>query len=158
MLFLGGTPQWISGRTMRDAVEANAGEFKWATVVEAKLPATPTPPMEPPAAPPAPQIVPTEIMAAMERAVPEPTLRLDAPDTALKVMKRRWKDADIYLLFNESDRVSEHTVGLANAGHSVEAWDAQTGEIKPIASTRVGGRLTIKMRLEPYTTRVLVVR
>jgi hypothetical protein len=83
---------------------------------------------------------------------------LDAVDTALKVMKRRWKDADVYLFFNEGNQESEHAVTLFSKGHSVEVWDAQTGSVSPLDSTSIGGHLNVRLNLHPYETQLLVVR
>jgi len=158
VLFLGGAPSLIAGQTMRDAKPATAADFSWATVVDAQLPTTPTPPMEPPAAPPAPQTVPGEVLAAVNAAVIAPVVRLDAADTALRVMKRRWKDADVYLFFNEGAQASNHAVTLNCKGHIAEAWDPQTATIAPLQSTRAGSSLVVQLKLAAYETRVIVVR
>jgi len=158
VVFLGGTPEWIAGRTIRDARAATATEFSWANVVNAQLPPTPTPPAEPPAAPPAPQVVPAEVLAALESAVIAPVIAMDAPDTALRVMKRSWRDADVYLFFNEGATASKHAVTLMAKGRLVESWDAQTGAVTPLDATRSGGHAVIQLDLEPYATKVIVVR
>jgi hypothetical protein len=158
VLFLGGAPQLIAGQNLRDAKPATAAEFSWATVVDVQLPPTPTPPMEPPAAPPAPQVVPGEVLAAVDAAVIAPVVRLDTPDTALRVMKRRWKNADVYLFFNEGAQASDHTVTLLSKGRIAEAWDPQTGTVAPLQSTRTRNSLAVQMKLAAYETRVIVVR
>jgi hypothetical protein len=168
VVFLGGAPEWIAGRTIRDAREATKAEFSWASVVSAQLPPTPTPPAGPPAAPPAPQTVPGEILTALRSAVIAPVVAMDAPDTALRVMKRRWKDADVYLFFNEGAAASKHTVTLMSSGgaemghgqtkNKVEAWDPQTGSVTLLDATRSGRHEVISLDLEPYATRVIVVR
>ncbi len=158
VVFLGGMPKWIAGRTMRDAQPATAADFLWAKVVDAQLPATPTPPANPPASPPVAQVVQSEIVGAIEAAVTEPTVRVDGADTALKVMKRRWKNADVYLFFNEGGLASEHTVTLSSKGHNVEAWDAQNGTVTPADATHKNGRVAVKLKLQAYETRVIVVR
>jgi len=158
VVFLGGTPQWIAGRTIRDAREATATEFSWANVVDAQLPLTPTPPAGPPAAPPAPQTVPAEVLAALQSAVIAPVVAMDAPDKALRVMKRRWRDADVYLFFNEGATASKHAVALMASGRVVEEWDPQTGSVTPLDATRSGAHAVIQLDLGPYATRVIVVR
>jgi hypothetical protein len=157
VVFLGCTPKWIAGRTIRNAEQAKAADFSWATVVDALLPPTPTPPANPPASPPAPQAVPDQILAAISTAVIEPAVQLDSPDTALKVMKRRWKDADVYLFFNEGNQESEHTVTLFSKGHFVKAWDPQSGTVALGESTRNGESLAVQLEMHPYETRLLVV-
>jgi len=158
VVFLGGTPRWITGRTIRGAEPARVADFSWATVVDTLLPPTPTPPASPPASPPTPQVVPADVLAAIENAVIEPAIRLDTVDTALRVMKRRWKDADVYLFFNEGNQESEHAVTLFSKGHSVEAWDAQAGSVTPVDSMNKGGHLSVQLKIRPYETQLLVVR
>jgi hypothetical protein len=158
VVFLGDTPSWLAGRTMRNAAPATKEDFSWATVVDAKLPPTPTPPANPPDSPPALQVVPSAVLAAIDAAVVEPTLRMDTADPALKVMKRRWKDAEVYLFFNECGKASDHTITLSSTGRRVEAWDAQAGTVEPVDSTNNGGHLTVRLNMQPYETRVIVVR
>jgi hypothetical protein len=158
VVFLGGTPSWVAGRTMRDAEPASNAGFSWAAVVDAKLPPTPTPPANSPDSPPAIQVVPSAILAAIDAAVVEPTVRMDTADPALKVMKRRWKDAEVYLFFNECGKASDHTITLSSTGRRVEAWDAQAGTVEPVDSTNNGGHLTVRLNMQPYETRVIVVR
>ena len=158
VLFLGGTPTWISNRTIKDAVPATIEDFSWATVVAAQLPPTPTPPANPPTSPPLPQTVPSEILAALNTAIIAPVLQLDTADTAVRAMKRRWKDADVYLIFNEGPEIRKHTVTLSSTGRSAEIWDPQTGAVLPFASTRSVTGISIKLSLPPYATSVIVVR
>jgi hypothetical protein len=158
VVFLGDTPSWLAGRTMRNAAPATKEDFSWATVVDAKLAPTPTPPANSPDSPPALQVVPSAVLAAIDAAVVEPTLRMDTADPALKVMKRRWKDAEVYLFFNEGGKASNHTITLSSTGRSVEAWDAQAGTVEPVDSTNNGGHLTVRLNMQPYETRVIVVR
>jgi hypothetical protein len=73
-------------------------------------------------------------------------------------MKRRWKDADVYLFFNEGAQVSNHAMTLMSKGHGAETWDAQTGAITRLRSTRRAGHLTVQLHLQPYETQVVVVR
>ena len=158
VVFLGGAPKLIDGKTIRDAKPAMASEFSWATIVDAQLPPTPTPPMQPPAAPPAPMVVPGEVLAAINAAVIAPVVRLDKADTALRVLKRRWKDADVYLFFNEGAQASDHAVTLMSKGSTVESWEPQTGTVAQVQSTRAGGNLSVQLKLAAYETRVIVVR
>ena len=158
VLFLGGTPKWIAGRTIRDARQATASDFSWAAVVDEQLPPTPTPPMSPPAAAPAPQAVPPAILAALASAVIAPAVRCAPQDTALRVMKRRWEDADVYLFFNEGAKAIDPAVTLFGRGRKSETWDPQTGVIAPLKSKRAGGHTTIHLSLQPYETRVVVLR
>ena len=158
VVFLGGTPQWIAGRALRDARAVTAQDFAWATVVDAKQPATPTPPADAPAAPPGPQAVPDEVLGVVKSAVIAPVVKIDATDSALRVMKRRWADADVYLFFNEGAQASEHAVTLMARGKSVERWDVQNGTVTAIKSKMAAGHPVIRLNLRPYETSVIVVR
>lgn len=73
--------------------------------------------------------------------VVEPTAQVDAADKALKMMKRRWKAADVSLLFREGDREWEHGDALFSIGRSIEAWDARSVSMTPVDS-RCGGGLS----------------
>ena len=101
VLFLGRTPSLIAGRTILNDRTSKPDEFSWATVVPGELSATPTPSDNPPPSPPAPQVVPPAMLEAVLAAIPERNLALDRPDTAWRIQRRRWKDADVFLLFNE---------------------------------------------------------
>lgn len=158
VLFIGATPTLIAGRTIRYAKKATPADFSWATVVHALLPPTPTPPAFPPPAPPRPQVVPQAILTALHNAVPSPSVRLDATYKPLKVMTRKWKDADVYLFFNEGPKVCDHEVTLASKGATVQSWDAQTGQIHSVAFTHKDGGVSLHLDMQPYTTRLIVVR
>ena len=158
VLFLGRTPPLIAGKTILDARTATPTDFSWATVVAGELPPTPTPPAQPPAAPPIAQIVPDAIAQALKSAMPSPDVTLDEPNTALRIMRRRLKDADVYLFFNEGPDNLAQGVTLRSEGHRVERWDPQTGEATPIAATNVKGAVKVQLPLKPYETNVLVVR
>jgi len=158
VLFLGASPKWISTRTIRDATAATPADFSWATVVDAQLPATPTPPANPPPAPPLPQAAPVEILAALKSAIVAPVAIPEAPTTALRVMKRRWKNADIYLFFNEGREAWDRRIELASHGHTAQIWDPQSGTITPLRVTRIGEKLSVPLPLAPYETRVIVIQ
>jgi len=180
VLFLGRTPALIYGKTLLDARAAVPEDFAWATVeTGAQLPPTPTPPGQPPAAPPAPMVVPAAIEAALKSVIGTREATLDTPDPALKVMKRQWKDADVYLLFNEGPTVSEHAVtlktwlagarcdvvvrtdpGCANLNQvpRVERWDTETGAVEKLRSKAGRDGTMVQVSLKPYETELLVVR
>lgn len=122
VLFIGHTPSLISGRTILDARVATAADFSWASVASGELPPTPTPPAQPPASPPDLQAVSEAIMHAVSAAVPLPDVMLDKPDTALRYTRRRLKDADVYLFFNEGATPLGHSVTLRSDGKSAESW------------------------------------
>ena len=159
VVFLGGTPRYIAEGSIRDARPADPADFAWATAVsQSQLPQTPVPPQYPPPAPPLPQVVPPETFAALRAAVPTPSVQLDAPDTAVRVMQRRWKNADVFLFFNEGPVASDHRMTLASRGRTAETWDAQTATITALPGRRAAEGLSVQVPLQPYEARVVVVR
>jgi hypothetical protein len=159
VLFLGHLPTLISGKTYRDARKATPEDFAWAKVqVSAQLDATPTPPAQPPAEPPASQRVPAAIAQAVDAVVGQSDVRLASSNSSLRVMKRRLKDGDVYVIFNEGSQLVTETAVLQSYGHRVEQWDAETGKTERIASQSVKGGVGINLDLKPYEMRLLVVR
>jgi hypothetical protein len=167
VLFLGRTPALISGKTILDSRAATPADFAFATVeTSAQLPATPTPPAQAPTAPPAPQVVPTVIESALSGILPTREVRLDSPDTALRVNTRRLKDAEVYFFFNESAQAISHTVTIkaadpvsAKSAIKVSAWDPATGVVSPVAfEAGKPGVLSMKLDLKPYETKLITIK
>ena len=100
----------------------------------------------------------SQVLAVVNSAVIAPVVKIDSPDPALRVIKRRWADADVYLFFNEGAQVSEHAVTLMTHGRTAARWDAQTGTVTPQKTTFTGGYPVIDLNLPPYETSVIVVR
>jgi hypothetical protein len=157
VIFLGGTPQWIAARTIRGARAVSPADFSWATVIDAQLPPTPTPPQFPPNGPAASQAVAPEVVSAIESAA-QPTVRTSTPNTALRVMKRRWQGVDVYLLFNEGAQPADETLTLSSGPGRAQLWDPQTGSITPLGGKSQSGLLNVTLQFPPYATRVVVVR
>ena len=158
VLFLGHTPSLISGRTILDARAATAADVSWASVVAGELSPTPTPPAQPPASPPSPQVVPDAIAHAISKAVLVPEVKLDTPSTALRYMRRRLEDADVYLFFNEGAEDFARNVTVRSPGRRIERWDPQSGTISPVRASGRNGFMTVPLSLKPYETTVLVMR
>jgi hypothetical protein len=159
VLFLGRTPTLISGKTIVNARAATAADFAWAEVeISAQLPPTPTPPAQPPTSPPAPQVVPPAILKAVTVAVGSRDITLDAPDTSLRYMKRRLKDSDVYLFFNEGATTDTHAITFHTDAQMIEVWDPETGSVSSAISTRGEGTMTIQLAMKPYATIVLMAR
>jgi hypothetical protein len=79
---------------------------------------------------------------------------LENSDKSLRVMRRRLKDAEVYLMFNEGSEAFSQRVVLHGKGKRVERWDAATGKV---AEMKAGGR-SVELSLKPYEACVLVVR
>jgi len=157
VLFLGKTPSLISGKSIMDSRAATPVDFAWA-VVETSAQLPPSPSARPIDASTATQAVPAAVETALNKVVGTRVVALDAPDPALKVMTRRLKDADVFLIFNEGAQASSHSVTLKTAGKKVEAWDPATGTVSPMSSTAGKGAVTMKLELKPYETALLAVR
>jgi hypothetical protein len=148
VLFLGGTPQLISGRTILDARPATPADFAFATIVPTRLPHTPPPP--------APMSVPPEILSALN-AIPAQDATLETPDTAVRLMHRKLKDAEVFLLFNESAAPVQHTLHLAGGSRNIEQWAPQTGHSSSIqVKPGHNGGSGVPLTLAPYETRVII--
>lgn len=161
VLFLGRTPALIAGKTILNARAATATDFAWAAVKSSsELPITPTPPAYPPAAPPSRQVVPPAVLNALMTAIGKPDVALDTPEPALRCMKRRLKDSDVYLFFNEGPATISRSVTFRNNGQLVEQWDATTGAVSSVPSTRDSGSgtMTVQLTLKPYETQILMLR
>ena len=157
VVFLGGSPKWIAGANIRDARGATAADFTWATVVDQQLPPTPVPGQFPPATAPEPQSVAPEIERVVDAAATR-TVKVAAPTGALRVMKRRWRDADVYLLFNEGAKALDTTVTLPGSRGEAQLWDPQTGSTAALPSKEENSSLSVALHFDPYATRVVVVR
>jgi hypothetical protein len=158
VLFTGGTPSIIAGKTYRDARLATPQDFAFAQISTAQLAPTATPPAQPPASAPEPQAVPATLLRALQEAVPRNQLALATPDTALRYTHRVIKGATVFLLFNESANPINNAVVLHGPGSTVERWDPITGLAAKEQTSAQGGGLKVPLELPPYTTEVLVVR
>jgi hypothetical protein len=87
-----------------------------------------------------------------------PEVKLDTPSTALRYMRRRLKDADVYLFFNEGAEDLARNMTVRSPGRRVERWDPQTGTVSPVKASGRNGSMTVPLSLKPYETSVLVVR
>ena len=153
VFFLGDAPTLIADKTILNARVVNPTDFSWATVFPVTLAETPTPPAQPPTTPLAPMVVTTELLAALKSTITPQDATLDTPDTAIRMMHRKLKDAEVYLFFNESAAATSHTVSFAAKPHRIEVWDPATGAVAALPAAAIA-----PLQLKPYETRILVVR
>ncbi len=154
VLFLGGTPQLIAGRTMLDARPATAKNFAWAQTFNATLPETPTPPAQPPASAPELMTVSPELLHAVGTAVGAQEITLSNATTALRVTHRKWRDAEIYFIFNESATPVSEDVKFSKPVHHVEVWDADAGT----TTNALTSKGALAMEWKAYESRILIVQ
>jgi hypothetical protein len=91
-------------------------------------------------------------------ALPKPDVKLDAEFPRLTYAHRSWRDAEMYLFFNESNKAESRMATIAGRGQA-QAWDLATGEIHPMAAaaTSEGDSVRFPLVLGPYETKVVVV-
>jgi hypothetical protein len=95
---------------------------------------------------------------AVSAAVPSPDVTLDGSDTALRVMRRRLNDTDVYLFFNEGAQSFSHAVTLRSDGKKAERLDPQTGTIAATNARGTKGAVKVQLELKPFETAVLIIR
>jgi alpha-L-rhamnosidase len=151
VVFLGRTPSLIAS-TILNARAATPADFYWATLIPVDLPATPTPGDQAPASQPTSQVIPQDALHAILAALPPQWISLDHTDPALRLLHRRWKDADFYFFFNEGPTTSSHTITLSGRVGTVIAWNLQNGQSTPVHSIQSQNGRVIYVTLLPYDT------
>lgn len=86
--------------------------------------------------------------------VGRPGIRLWDANSSLRVMTRRLKDAEVYVLFNEGPQSLAEKALL----HADGRRDARTGKVERITLQRAKRGVTVNLELKPYEMRLLVVR
>jgi hypothetical protein len=90
----------------------------------------------------------------LDAAIPEKGIVLGVPDTAVRLLRRRLKDATVIMLFNESASTVKNQLLVAGAeGEIAERWDPETGSAVALRSS-----YPIPLEMAPYTTAVFLVR
>ncbi|HVJ00547.1 MAG TPA: glycosyl hydrolase, partial [Sphingomonas sp.] len=99
---------------------------------------------------------PLEILRAEKVA---PDLRWNAPMEQLRFLHRRTGDADIYFVFNNSDRPQRTRLDLRSGDRVPEIWDAERGThgAAPLFE-RTGSGVSVPVELEPWGSTFLVFR
>jgi hypothetical protein len=133
VIFVGKAPTMVVDKTFLNAKDKP--DLSFATLIE-----------------PAGDITPRVIAA-----LPKPDVKLDAEFPRLTYAHRSWRDADMYLFFNESNKEESRNATIAGSGQA-QAWDLATGEIHPMAAaTAEGDSVRFPLVLGPYETKVVVV-
>jgi hypothetical protein len=90
-------------------------------------------------------------------ALDESDFVLDRKCEFIKYNHRKLKDADLYFVFNESDKQEELSVKLSGAG-KLRALDAMSGQITDVpAEAEEGGYITTNLKLDPWQTRFFLI-
>jgi hypothetical protein len=84
-------------------------------------------------------------------------LTLEQPCPAMKYVHRHWRDAELYMIFNENLEKQSCNVTLAGEGQT-RLWDPATGNIEiPAAEYPAKNKVRMLLHLEPYETKYIVV-
>jgi len=98
-----------------------------------------------------------ELTDKVMAALPAPAATLDTACSDLKVMHKRWQDADVYFLFNEIKEPLTRTITLTGKG-AVQQWMTQTGRIKTVPAVVISeSKIQLKLEFEPYEAKLLVI-
>ena len=132
-IFVGKTPGLVVDKTFLNAKDVP--DLSFATLVEPSGDITP------------------RVLAAL----PKPDVTLDAEFPRLTYAHRSWRDAQMYLFFNESNKAESRIATIAGRGQAQD-WDLGTGEIHPMAAaTAQGDSVRFPLVLGPYEAKVVVV-
>lgn len=76
----------------------------------------------------------------------------------IKYLHRKWKDADMYFFFNESDQEQNTKASLKSIGDQEAVWDASSGDITSIKDTsKDADGITIELHLNAHETKFIVI-
>lgn len=85
-------------------------------------------------------------------------VKLDKPAASLKYLHRKWQDAEVYFLFNESNEPLDRSILLKGTG-KLEEWNAQDGSTHRIQATSGNNAFTqLALTMKPYETKFIVIR
>jgi hypothetical protein len=133
VIFVGKTPSFVVDKTFLGMSEKP--DLSFATLIEESGDITP------------------RVVAVL----PKPDVKLDAAFPRLTYAHRSWKDAEMYLFFNESDTSESRVVTIAGHGQA-QVWDLGTGEIHPASGASASeDSVSTPLVLGPYETKVIVL-
>lgn len=79
------------------------------------------------------------------------------PVKSIKYVHRKWKNADLYFIFNEGDERFEQKITLTGKG-KIQVWDAMNGKVMEYPGKATdANRVEVDLILDPWETRFLVV-
>jgi hypothetical protein len=98
-----------------------------------------------------------ELTDKVKAALPAPDVILDKPCSDLKVIHKRWHDADVYFLFNEIKEPLMRTITLMGKG-AVQQWETQTGRIETVPGVVIADdKMQLLLEFKPYEAKLLVI-
>lgn len=132
VIFLGKEPALIVEKTFLNATTAS--DPRWASLREPS----------------------GEVNDKVLATLPKPDVVLDQSDSNIKFMHRKWRDADVYFAFNESDQKQSCQVSLAGNGQA-QVWNASDGTIEKIEATPVRDGVKLPLELGSHEARLIVI-
>lgn len=131
VVFLGHIPELLAGKTFVHAV--NFEKPEWAIIEPS-----------------------TELAPALLSELPQPDFSPVSVCPSVKYLHRRWKDADLYFFFNESDKEISTEANLSADG-PLQDWNATSGKIDAIPFSRSGNHSDrFHLKLGPWETKFVV--
>jgi hypothetical protein len=131
VVFMGKVPSNIIGKTFLNAIPAPAINFGYKE--------------------PSGTLTPAAIAS-----ISKPDVQLDKAIPAIKYLHRKWKDADMYFFFNESDEGQNANAVLSGNGKA-QLWDAFTGDIISLNAKSSAGTVKIPLQLKAHETKFIVI-
>lgn len=132
VVFLGRTPSLVADRSIFKA--GPAGDFGWALVEPA-----------------------VELTPRVLEALPPPDVALDQPAPSIEYVHRRWRDADLYFFFNESEQPQSRLALLAASGQA-QVWDAAAGRISALAGASAEkNAIRVPLQLGRWESKFIVI-
>jgi hypothetical protein len=133
VIFLGDAPSLVVDKTFLDA--KGPADISWAIRESSE-----------------------KLTESIMKVLPEPDVLLSRNCPAVKYLRRRLSDADVYFFFNESEQKQSLTATLRAAKGQAQIWDATTGGIKAVAGVSVeNGAVNLPLELEAYGTKLIVI-
>jgi hypothetical protein len=105
--------------------------------------------------------VPEVMEKGLMAAVPAQALRVEKREPAVRYARRLLKDGEVFFVFNEGARALDDALVLHGAGHRVELWDAESGEVREVSGVtwdRERNEVRVPVSMAGYGVEVLVVR
>jgi hypothetical protein len=89
----------------------------------------------------------------------QPDFELEKHAEAVLHLHRRMDDSEVYYVTNSSEVCQENSALFRTDRKSVELWDAEIGDVKPVVNYRVESRgVRIPFRLKPYESVFYIFR
>ena len=98
-----------------------------------------------------------KISPSLIESLPKPDLKLDKQCTEIKYLHRKWKDADLYFIFNEGKESQSFNILLEGKG-KVQLWNAFTGEIITLQGVvNKNNMIEAPVKFDPWETKFVIM-